>query len=76
MTKCSHQIHFLLPFSSKVLFYFKNRIKEQLFIYLRLCWVFIAAWVFSLAAESRGHSLAGGAQASHRSGFSRCGAGP
>lgn len=59
MTKCLHQIRFLLPFNSKVLFYFKNRIKKQsLFIYLWLC------GFFSVLAESRGHSLAGGAQAS------------
>ena len=27
------------------------------FIYFWLCWVFIAAWAFSLAAESRGYAL-------------------
>ena len=28
-----------------------------LFIYFWLCWVFIAAWAFSLVAESGGYSL-------------------
>ena len=27
------------------------------FIYLWLCWVFVAEWAFSLVAESRGSSL-------------------
>lgn len=47
MTKCLHQIRFLLPFNSKVLFYFKNRIKNKVFLLM-------AVQVFSVLAESRG----------------------
>ena len=45
----------------------------NLFIYLWLCWVFIAAWGLSLVAVS-GATLHCGAQASRCGGFSCCGA--
>ena len=38
-----------------LLFFFLN--KFHLFIYFWLCWLFVAAWVLSLGAESRGCSL-------------------
>ena len=70
---------FLLFFSFfKNLRFFKKQYflkKINLFIYFQPCWVFfVAARRVSLAAASRGAALCCGAEASHCSAFSCCGA--
>ena len=72
---CYILLYFLMICGLPLLFlFFLN-----LFIYFWLCWIFIAAWGFSLVAVSRGYSLlrcAGGfslwSTGSRHTGFSSC----
>ena len=48
-----------------------DNLKNVYFLTVRLCWVFVTAWVF-LWLQGAGLLPSGGAWASHHSGCSRC----
>ena len=52
----------------------RSQVQMVLFIYFRLCWVFVAAHRLSLIVASGGYSLVVSMWVSHCGGFSCCGA--